>query len=162
MTIFDIVSDLEKLNSALQEDLYGVSDEDIDSMIESLDALEMEKFEKIKNTVSFYKNINAQTEALKGEVVKLKKKQDTLERMSGRLKQYLTVGVPEGEKWTDGIHTVSYRKSTRTIVTNEHLMPDNCFKTVRKLSLSTVKSQIESGDITEGAYIETNQNIQVK
>lgn len=57
--------------------------------VAALDALKMERNQKLENIACFYKNVSADAAAIKAEEAALKKRREALERTAERLKSYL-------------------------------------------------------------------------
>ena len=67
------------------------------------------------------------------------------------------------DKLSFDLHKVSFRKSKKTVVTDESLLPGSCFVTIKKLiTLTEIKALINSGGIKEGAEIIENKNLSIK
>lgn len=162
MNIFEIHTELRKIDHILQENLSELSDEQLDEIIDSIEGLELEKEAKIENTVAYYKNLDAQEKAIAEQVKRLNSRKKTLGNTKDRLKSYLSFSVPEGDKWDNGVHRVSYRKSEKVVITDESSLPDYVFKTERKPVLTEIKKELKEGVSIQGAEIQQNQNIQIK
>lgn len=88
--------------------------------IEALDALEMERNQKLENIACFYKNVTADAAAIKAEEAALKKRREALERTAERLKDYL-LGSLNGKKFSSPRAAVTFRRTERVDVENAEL-----------------------------------------
>jgi hypothetical protein len=59
-------------------------------------------------------------------------------------------------------YKVSYRKSNKTVVTDETKLPESVFEIKKTISLTKVKKALESGELKQGAEIQENKNLQIK
>ena len=75
--------------------------------------------------------------------------------------------IPEVEKpITISNWTVSYRKSTQTIIDDESLIPDEYktteTKTIEKISKDDIKKALKEGKEVSGAHLFENQTLTIK
>ena len=94
----------------------------------------------------------------------LQQQLDELSEQAQRLEKEIDQWMTENqkEKAEAAGFVVSYRKSYRTIVEDENLIPDHFCKVVRQPVLNDIKKAINEGEVVPGARIETKQNLQIK
>ena len=80
----------------------------------ALDALQMEKREKIGNIAAYIKNLTAEAKALKEEADNLTARRTAAENKVKRLKDYLMQSL-NGEKYKDSRVSVYYGKSAEAV-----------------------------------------------
>ena len=130
-----------------------------------LDQLQMDRDEKLKNCVYYYKNTLAEAEALKAEKQKLGNRQKIAERKAERMKEYLAYCL-QGEKFApeDDVRVrITYRKSEQvecpdwTRVSDEYLRYKE-----PELDKAKIKKAIKAGETVDGCRLVEKQNIQIK
>ena len=85
MTLYEIQDNIRK---AIEQGFDEETGEILDT--NALEALEIQRDEKIENIALFIKNLKAEAEAIKAEKMNLAKRQQTAENKAEWLKQYLT------------------------------------------------------------------------
>ena len=120
------------------------------------DLLEL-RAQTVKQHNDLTEEIQRLTEPLR---TKQKEVQDRLESLEAHIDMWMTEN--QKEKAEAAGFVVSYRKSYRTIVEDESLIPDHFCKVVRQPVLNDIKKAINEGEQVPGARIETKQNIQIK
>ena len=123
---------------------------------EELDALEMERDEKIENIALWIKNLSAEVDAYK--------KEKTAEAKIERLRNYLDFALAGNKFKTDRVQ-ISYRKSESVILSNNFI--DDCdlrflIPQEPKVDKLAVKKALKDGEKIAGAMLQEKQNIQIK
>lgn len=77
---------------------------------ERFEALQLERDAKIGNIIRWLLDIKGDVQKLRDEEKRIADKRHVLENRAESLKKYLDYAL-NGEKWTDGIVTASYRKT---------------------------------------------------
>lgn len=111
---------LYEINADL-EALLGQVDEETGEVLfdpEALDALLMEREQKLEGVALAIKNITAEAVAIKTEEDALKERRQRLEKKKDGLLKYLQTAL-EGEKFETARVAVSYRKSQKTEITDQ-------------------------------------------
>ena len=127
-----------------------------------LDDLEMDRNAKALDTAAVVREMASEYSAIKDEIKRLTKRAAVAGRAEESLKSYLAANLQVGETLKDARVSIGWRKSTATVIDDESLLPESCFKIVREVSKTEVKNQIEAGVVLEGAHIETRHNLQVR
>ena len=104
-SLYEINSDIDALLSNVDEDTGELL---IDP--EALDALMMEKQEKLENVALYVKNITAEVNAIKAEEDALKERRERLARKKDGLTKYLTDAL-DGERLETARVSITYRHS---------------------------------------------------
>lgn len=157
---------LYELTQAMANFDFDIDDETGEILnADELDQLEMDRNEKLKNCVLYYKNLKAEAEALKAEKQALAKRQQAAERKAERMKEYLDFNL-QGEKFApeDDVRVrVSYRKSESvecpdwTQVSDEYLRYKD-----PELDKTKIKKAIKAGETVKGCSLVVNNKIQIK
>ena len=144
--------------------LEGITDADMAKTIADLAA----DFDlKIDSIASEIKNLKAEAMDIREEKMKLAKRQMTVEKRMERTKRLLAY-LLAGEKWKNGKHNISYRKSDRLIVEDEKDLLEWCkingrgFLKEPEMLLGDIKLAIRKGDVIPFAHIEDQNNIQIR
>lgn len=173
MSLFEIDSNIRDLLDALliESDDDGVIDAEIDdSIFERIAELNEARDAKIENIALYIKECDAESKALKAEADKLKKRADAAKRKSERLRDYLSMSLLDGVSMDDKVEFNSTRckitfRSSKTVVVPDIEKLDSRFikeKIEYSADKTAIKEAIESGSVVDGAYIQTNRNIQIK
>ena len=130
-----------------------------------LDQLEMERDEKLKNCVYYYKNMMAEAEALKAEKEKLAKRQQTAKKKAESMKEYIAYCL-DGEKFApkdDATVRVTYRKSESVECADIYQVPDDYLRYKEpELDKTKIKKALKAGEAVEGCTLVEKQNIQIR
>ncbi len=127
-----------------------------------LDELLIVRDEKIDNTVSFFKSLLYEAEAIKQEEANLRERRSALENRAERIKYYLANNM-NGEKWESPRNKISWRRSESVVIENEDLIPaDYREPQPDKILKVDIKKAIKDGLTVSGASIQVKNNIQIK
>lgn len=134
---------------------------------EDIEALQMEKDEKIENIVLYIKNLDADAKAIREEEKILAARRKTLENKTERLKKYLTNNL-NGEKFSTARCSVSFRKSA-SLVTDEGFIEwakafEDSFLKYKEpeVNKTEVTKALKAGKPVPHARLEEGLNIQIK
>ncbi len=155
MNLYEIESAI--LNCCIDTETGEVIDEGM------LNALEMERNEKIKNIGRWIKQLNAEAEMLKKQEDSFAKRRKATENKAISPKNYLSSYLG-GNKWNadDMSVSISFRSSKSVCIADENLIPKKYKKIEYKVDKTAIKQAIESGLKVKGASIALNNNIQIK
>jgi chaperonin cofactor prefoldin len=132
--------------------------------IEKLEALEMERDAKISNIACWIKDLKAEAEAIKAEKQNLEKRQKSAENKMESLKNYLA-GYLGGRKFKDARCSISYRKSTSTVI-DESLdvstLPTEYQKIKIEADKTAIKKALEAGEKIDGCVLIEKDNVIIK
>ena len=128
--------------------------------------VQMEFADTIKNLRNKYINLNAEAEAIKAEKMALAKRQKQAEDSADRTKRFLAY-LTHGEKYTDGVVKISYRKSEGLVIDDKEellkwAIDNKKFLKQPELAEGEIKRAIKNGEIIPFAHVEERRNIQVK
>jgi hypothetical protein len=161
--LYEISSFLEQAIDAAFTEVNEETGEIADDWYKFLDDCQMERDQKALDIARYIKSMLAEAEAIKGEKQELARRQTVAENKAKRLKEYLAGWIPAGEKIKDANSQIGWRESSRTVVTDEISLPDECFKVEYTVVLKSVEEGIKAGTIPKNvARIETRQNIQIR
>ncbi len=162
MTLYEINAELDALiaNSVDPETGELIIDP------EQIDALSMERDEKIENIGCYIKNLKAEAAAIDAEIKNLTARKDAAKKKAERLTNYLKDNL-NGEKFQTAKVVISYRNSTAV-----EINPDIFFarsangKYFRvkdpEADKTAIKEALKAGEAIEGATLVTNTSMTIK
>ena len=157
---------LYEINQAMEAALMDCIDPEtgeITGDTEILDALQMEKAEKVKNIVLLMKNIKADNEAIHNEERTLQKRRKAGENFYNRLFEYLSKNLEVGEKYQDPQFATSWRKSESVEIDNLYAIPMQYLRAKDpEPKKDEIKKAIKAGEVVPGAVLVEKQNLQIK
>lgn len=162
MKLYEINFELEQLLNSIYkfaEENDGIIPDHSD---EYLSKLEMEREQKILDIARYIKSIKAESEAIKNESDNLLKRYKTCRNLELRLKKYLIMNIPIGQKYKDNNTMVNWRKSEAVDIINESEIPIEYFKIEKSPMLLIIKNELKKGTIINGAQLVQHNNIIIK
>lgn len=126
-----------------------------------LDALELERSEKIENIALWIKNLRADAEAYKREKESFAQKQKVAENKAERLREYLTSAL-DGEKYKSDRVTISYRKSAAVSVVDAGQIPVELWRLRSEPDKAKIREKLKAGEDVPGAVLEETTSLQIK
>lgn len=132
-----------------------------------LDALQMERDEKIEQICLWIKNLRAEAQMVTAEAKNLTDRAKKLTNKADNLERYVA-GNLDGKPFKTSKVNVTWRKSESVNITDESLIPDRFMdiqvvrKPVKKTIKAFLKEAEEKGEGVPWAKIEQKNNIQLK
>lgn len=166
MKLYEIDAAIESLYAeAVDPETGEISEE----AFERLDALQMERAEKIENVALWHKNALAESKAIGDEIEALRARKKALDAKLEWQKGYLSRAL-SGEKFETPRVAVTYRKSEAVTIDDEAAFcefykdDDSIVTTSVKLSANktNLKKLLKSGVPVVGASLVERLNIQIK
>lgn len=159
MTLYELTDAMRNFELEIDEETGEIVNAD------ELDELEMERTEKLKNCVRYYKNVKAEAEALKTEKAKLASRQKSAEKRAEWIKDYIAMNL-NGEPFApedDQTIKCGWRKSKIVECENVFDVPDE-YLTYKEPALdkTKVRKAIEAGETVSGCRLVEKQNLQIK
>lgn len=134
---------------------------------DELDALKMERDEKIENICLWVKNLRAEASAIKSEEKALADRRKAKENKADRLEQYVASNL-DGKPFETSKVKVTFRKSESVNILNEEAIPDRFLdiQVVRKPLKSEIKKFLKglegSKEEVPWARLDKKNNLQLK
>lgn len=155
------MASLYQIDQAILECLDMETGEIIDA--EKLDALFMEKNQKIENIALWIKNLQADALAYKAEKDAFAERQKAAENKAEQLKKYL-VSALDGQKFSTAKCAVSFRKSEAVQVDDVNHVPAEWLRirTTYEPDKAAIKAAIKAGQEITGCKLVENTNISIK
>lgn len=162
MTLYE---EVEVIENAINDMLYGENDLDIDA----LDNLMQAKQDTIERGLESLCKIRARKEsdvaALKAETTRLKEKAEREERALTRLEQYMMELLKRSgeKKVTAGTFTVGTRLSNSVYLSADFNVPEYMRTTTTTApDKIAIKEALKNGAVIPGAALTTKENLAVK
>jgi len=156
--LYEINADLEALLSQVDENGELMIDD------EALNALLMERTDKLEGVALAIKNIAAEAAAIKAEEDALKERRQRLEKKRDGLTEWLRLALA-GEKFETARCQVTYRKSEVVTIDDEVFFkrpPAKFVKVTKTADKVAIKAALKAGETIRGAKLEEKQNLQLK
>lgn len=152
---------LYEIDQAILECVDGESGEILDA--DRLDALMIERDEKIEKVALWYKNLVSDAEAYKAEKESFAAKEKAAKTKAESLKLWLDQAL-SGQSFKTTRVTASYRKSTPVVIDDVDRIPKEYLRTVTEVSPDKVaiKDAIAGGKEIPGAHVEEKMNLSIK
>lgn len=157
------MSTLFELNKAIADFELEVNEDGEVLNIDELDALELEKKEKLENIGLWIRNLEAEKDAVSNQKKIFADREARLGKKIDSLKGYLTYAL-DGQKFSTDKVSVSFRKSESVHITDEHLIDDSYMdvSVVKRPNKKVIKDALKAGKEVFGAELLEKQNISVK
>lgn len=130
--------------------------------VEQLQALHMEREQKIESVALWYKNLLSDAAAFKAEKDAFAEKERVAKAKAERLKEYLATAL-QGEAFKSTRVSVSYRNSSSVVVDDVMQLPAAFVKFAEPTpDKVAIKKAIASGEEVAGAHIESKLSMNIK
>ena len=155
------MSSLYQIDAAILDCCDIETGEIIDA--DALDALMMEREQKIENIALYIKNLTADAAAYKAEKEAFAAREAQAANKAANLKKYLTAAL-NGQKFSTARCAVSFRRSEKVEIDEESVIPaEYMTETVTiKPDKTAIKAAIKAGQEISGCRLVENQNISIK
>lgn len=162
MTLYEIDKRIEELTNAVDPET-GELMVDVDA----IEALAMEREQKIENIACYIKNLNSDVSELKNEEKALAERRKTAEKKAERLKNFLASAL-DGQKFSSSKCAVSIRKSQSVevddsfidwaVFNNDSLLR---YKSP-EVDKTAVKKLLDTGATLPYAHLKENYSVIIK
>jgi hypothetical protein len=160
-SFYEIQNDLALLLEEIEQQGGEINEE----QEQRLDALNLSRDDKLSNWCRYLENMKLTELALSAAIDDLREKKQRAQRMHERSKEQLARLLGVGNRWTNGVSSLSWRKSTRCVPLVPLESMRECF--VRVTESKTFNKEYatqfikEHGTIEEATLIE-QQNLVIK
>lgn len=152
MTIFDI-------DQAIMACVDAETGEVID--LDKMNALQMERGEKIENVALWVKELDAEAKAIREEEKRLAERRKVNENKIASLKGYLSMAL-SGQKFSTPRVKISWRKSESVDIPDPEKIPASWYRAKYEIAKDDIKAALKAGETVPGATLVENTNIQIK
>ena len=164
MTLYEIDRQIESL---LETSVDMETGEISLSAIEALEALQMERGQKIENVALWHKNTLADSKALADEIKALQERKKKLDKRLDWMDGYLEQAL-DGQKFETPKVSVTFRKSQAVEIPDPDQFikgyKDNpeLVKTEFSINKTNIRKMLKDGQEILGAVLVDRQNMQIK
>lgn len=129
-----------------------------------LSGLQLDRDEKLAACCKYAQELNAEVNAISGEMDRLKGMAERAEKRLEDWKAYVGACLGAGETWKGRGFALSWRKSEAVKVADEAKLPDLYWREriVREPDKKAISADIKAGATIPGAVLEVRQNLQIK
>ncbi len=162
-TLYEIDSRLANIFiTAEGEGVDALTGEVLDG--QALDALQMEKMEKVDNICRFIKNLESDARQYQEEIDSLKSRRDAASKKAESLKVYLAAHLEVGKRADVPSAQIRWRKSEAVSITDEAKLPKDFWKKLVEVKpdKAAIKERLKKGEEVPGACLEERQNLSIK
>lgn len=156
---------LYEINQELENVFINMVDPETGEILEGtyvLDALTLERNEKIENIACLIKNLESDAEAIKAEAKKLTARAKTCENRAEWLRKYLADKL-HGEEFKSPRAAVSWRRSESVKVNDLWKLPEQYIRIADpEPDKKALKKALKAGEAIEGAELVQSMNLQIK
>ena len=170
MTLYDIDAQIAALDGAAEDDmLINAETGELVSVSQALDALRMEREEKLENVACWVKNLSAEADAIREEENRLVKRRKAAETKAAKLKAWLLAAMTREDGTTDKLKTgrvmISVKRNPpSTVVDDEEMLPW-AYTTVKQVVVqdkTAIKAALLAGEEVPGAHLEYGRSVIIK
>lgn len=140
------------------EDLDGELPPNLEAQLEQSQKEQGEAFSAV---VCWLKDLENLIETHRKEERRLKDRREVLDARFERLKAWLSKALPEGERWSDGVHSLSWRKSTSLEVEAERIGLD-FLRVYHEIDKAKIREHLAGGGTLDGAKMVTKMHLQIR
>ena len=133
---------------------------------EAMEAMQVERDEKLVACACLFKNLAVEADAFKEQIANMKARATALEWQSDQIAIIVRKLLPTNEKFQEGTHKLSYSVSSAVVVTDEACVPPEFLrtKTVTEIDKKAITAALKADPSAsiQGAEMEVRYNLQVK
>ena len=169
MTLYDIDAQIAALDGAAEDDmLIDAETGELLSVAQALDALRMEREEKLENVACWVKNLSAEADAIREEEDRLIKRRKAAETKAANLKAWLLAAMTREDGTTDKLKTgrvmVSVKRNPPSTLVDDALLPSTykVAKITYQPNKELIKRELLAGGEVPGAHLEYGRSVIIK
>ena len=169
MTLYDIDAQIAALDGAAEDDmLIDAETGELISVSQALDALRMEREEKLENVACWVKNLCAEADAIREEENRLVKRRKAAETKAANLKSWLLAAMTREDGTTDKLKTgrvsISVKRNPPSTVVDDELLPSTykVAKITYQANKELIKRELLAGGEVPGAHLEYGRSVIIK
>jgi len=153
--------------SAKMKAVQAMDDIDEQTLMDTLESLEMEFTEKASNIARWVRDLEGDSEKIDAEIARLRSKKSAVDRKVESLKEYVrsTMIASGRTKIDDGVNTWRTQNNPPSVVVDSEESIPLCYyteKVVRNLDKNAIKQAIVAGCEIPGAHLAQTVGIRLK
>lgn len=129
--------------------------------LKQIHEIEVERDYKLEACCAVYKNMQAERDIVANEIKRLRAKQEVLENKLDDFKRYIENNLYPGEKWTNGVHKLSWRASDSVGFSDETLLPQDYWRVKKEPDKALILRKLKNGEEVQGAFLVHKNNLQI-
>lgn len=159
-SLFEINEQIEMLTNKLVDEETGEINEEV---MAELEALEMDREDKIEGCGLMMKQLAAEVDAINTEIKALKARATAKANKHDRIGEYVKATL-KGKPFERARVSMRFRKSVKVEITDETLVPDEwCkYETTRTPMKTEIKKALKNDETVPGCVLVENMNLQVR
>jgi hypothetical protein len=163
MKLYEVDIALRKLCARFEEHMEAGLEAPFE-IKEELDALILERDQKLGAIGRMIKNDQAYIDVVDAEVKRLQQRKKQLTNRQDSLKNYVAqFGLNAGEKWSDGIVEYGWRKSEQVSCPENPSALRKMWRRIKEeVNKEAIKNALKAGKKIKGCSLVQKQNLQVK
>lgn len=171
MKLYEIDSAISEILTLLEPDSEtGLMPENCEELVKKLDALGLQRQQKLEGVARYVLNVRSDISALKAEEARLASRRKVLENKEKSLMSYLDHAC-NGQKTDFGVATLCFRKSEKVMVSDEDAARrflaenhySNCLRYIpAEISKADLKALIKTGIEVPGASLQTGTSCSLR
>lgn len=159
----------QQIEDILENSVDYETGEILPEALGQLEALQMEREQKIENVALWHKNLHAEAKAITDEIKVLQERKKSLESKMDWQDEWLEYAL-DGRKFETPKVAISFRKSTTVMVDDEQAFCEKysqnqelvTTRIERKPNKAEIKRLLKEGADIDGVSLVEKQNIQIK
>lgn len=153
--LYELVQALEEFEFVIDPETGEIMNGD------ELDALQLEKYEKVENIALYVKNLDADALAFGNEEKAFAERRRTAQRKAQWLREYLDRCL-DGEIFESEKARITFRKSEAVDVVNVDAIPAEFMEVKKAPRKAEIKKALKDGADVPGAVLVTRRNMMIK
>ena len=159
MRLFEIADEIEKILAIqVDQDTGEIGDE----AIAALQALEMQRDEKMLAIAAYLKGERAEGDAVQDQAKQLSARARAHHARAARLEDLIAQTLVPGEKLSDARSALSWRRSEAVEILDEKMLPSEFVRVKTEPDKTAIKEALKEGASVPGAKLTARMNLQVK
>lgn len=133
-----------------------------DAGLAALEELELSRDQKALACAAYALGCFAEADAVEMNAKRLADRARMHRNQGVRLTNYIEANLPVGTKLRDDRVSLGWRKSTAVEVTDESLIPEECWRVKREIAKSEISAALKEGREVPGAQLITRNRLSIK
>ncbi|KGR88698.1 siphovirus Gp157 family protein [Lysinibacillus odysseyi] len=157
-TIYEIADKYKFIQQMIEEGA------DPEVFAEALKAIDGEAAEKLEAYAMVIKNVDSDINGLDAEIKRLQERKKSMQNNVANMKEVMgmLLKTVEGNRLKTDKFTFSFRKSTKVVIDNIDMIPEDFVRKLYDVNKTDLKKYMERGAIVNGARLLENQSLSIR